>query len=229
LRFLTAQQREDGRFSMEYGVSSGRRSEKTSPYFDGETLLALAKAARYAGREDLLPILQKAARRSAEYYTVEAWEKERDSDDTKGFYQWGSMAFREYVEASWPDAGLYSDTALALAWWMEYTHRVLSRSRNSAYAYEGLASTYAVAKARGEVDAAADLARLIDHGLANLTEWQVGGPLADRNAFLRRHPTSDVLAVGGVMNENDDPPLRIDVAQHQMHAVMLAIDTVYAN
>ena len=35
------------------------------------------------------------------------------------------------------------------------------------------------------------------------------------------------LAVGGVMNHKRQPPLRIDVTQHQMHAVIQALNHVY--
>jgi hypothetical protein len=56
----------------------------------------------------------------------------------------------------------------------------------------------------------------------------VGGPLAAENPYLAAHPTDDPLAVGGVMNAASEPPLRIDVAQHQMHAVILALQHVYA-
>ena len=110
----------------------------------------LIKAARYLGRGELIPAIRKAARRMAAFYTVEAWEDEVDSDKTKGAYQWSSMAFTEYSGAGFPDAKLYEDVTLVLGWWMIHTHRTLRRTRNTAYAHEGLASAFAVAKERGD-------------------------------------------------------------------------------
>lgn len=51
--------------------------------------------------------------------------------------------------------------------------------------------------------------------------------MARINDFLLKHPTDEKLAVGGIMNAEDLSPLRIDTAQHQMHAVMMALETVY--
>ena len=69
--------------------------------------------------------------------------------------------------------------------------------------------------------------RAIDTGLYKLTSWQVGGPLQHRNKYLLAHRTRDPLAVGGIMNHCRQAPLRIDVTQHQMHAVILALKYVY--
>ncbi|MCC6157448.1 MAG: hypothetical protein IT350_05295, partial [Deltaproteobacteria bacterium] len=223
LKFLVGQQRDDGRFSRSFNLITKMRSRSTSPYFDGEALLALTKAARYAGRDDLWPAIEKAACSTAEYYTVRAWAKDRDSDDTKGFYQWGSMAYREYVDADRPNAKTLEDTTLALAWWMTHTHRTLGRARNTSYAYEGLVSAYALAKRAGDDAAKRDIGYVIDKGLYDITAWQVEGPLVTKNRFLSAHRTKDSLAVGGVMNHRSEPPLRIDVTQHQMHAVLLAL------
>jgi UDP-N-acetylmuramoyl-tripeptide--D-alanyl-D-alanine ligase len=227
LRFVRTMQMPAGDFHL--GVTRGVNVKigRTSPYFDGEAQLALVKAIRYTGRAEFLPVLQRAVEKNAPKYTVEAWRKARDSDDTKSFYQWGTMSLCEYVDAGFPNAPTYADAVLALAWWQLYTHKTLMKTRNSAYAFEGLVHAYRLAKSQGDARAAADLARTIDKGLYRLTSWQVGGPLAERNSFLRGHPTSDPLAIGGVMNERNKAPLRIDVAQHQMHAVILALKTIY--
>jgi hypothetical protein len=42
-----------------------------------------------------------------------------------------------------------------------------------------------------------------------------------------KHPTDDILAIGGVMNARNQAPLRIDTAQHQMHALIMAVDVIY--
>ena len=227
LTFLQSLQFKAGNFS--FGLVRGLNLEigRGSSYFDGETLLAMSKAAKYVGRRDLLPIVEKAAARTAPKYTVEAWRDNADSDQTKGFYQWGSMAFWEYQDAGWPHAETYADATLALAWWVIYTHHVSTRTRNTGYAFEGLIHAYLIARKRGDEAAASRLFRTIDRGLYQLTTWQVGGPLAAKNRFLRAHRTSDPLAVGAIMNYPDRPELRIDVTQHQIHAVLLALEYLY--
>ena len=50
----------------------------------------------------------------------------------------------------------------------------------------------------------------------------MGSPTA--NDYLTDHSTDDPLAVGGIMNGKNDPVLRIDVTQHQMHVVVMALE-----
>ncbi len=159
----------------------------------------------------------------AKDYTIDEWRIVVDSPLTKGFFQWSCMAFWEYYDAGWKHAEVFGDYNLALAWWMIHTHKTLDRTRNTGYAYEGLIHAYRVARKRQHQAAMDDLAYTIDRGLFQLASWQLGGPLQSHNRFLTEHPTDDPLAVGGIMNHRREPLLRIDVVQHQMHAVMLAL------
>ena len=90
----------------------------------------------------------------------------------------------------------------------------------------GMAEIF-LARQRGLDAAAGELRHTIDVGLRKLVTWQVGGPLAHENPFLVAQPTDDANAVGGVMGAADDPHLRCDITQHQMHATILAIKHVY--
>lgn len=237
LRFLQWMQRSNGHIAKEYYLDKDRQSNRSSPYFDGESLLCLCKAARLLNYKNLVPTIEKAARAMAETYTVKAWAKEKDSKQTKGFYQWGSMSFVEYYQAKWKDYELYGDVTLALSWWMTHVHHTLRMGRNHAYAIEGLISAYRIAKMRQDTAAMIDLFYTIDRSLYKLTAWQVGGPLAANNKFLQNNPTKDPLAIGGVMNSRHkgrprpgdvQQELRIDVTQHQMHSVSLALENVYS-
>ena len=109
--------------------------------------------------------------------------------------------------------------------WMIDVHHTLWRGRNTGYAYEGLIHAYELARRRGDKEHQAKLACTIDIGLEYLLEWQVGGPLANR--FARRVSHDHRLAVGGIQNLPHGPGLRIDVTQHQMHAILLARRYVY--
>jgi len=227
LNFIKAVQTPAGDFSFAAKRGLAERIGEPTPYYDGESQLALAKAAKYLHKTEYLPILIKAAARTAPKYTIEAWRKKADSEMTKGFYQWGSMAFWEYQDAGWEKAKAYADTVMALAWWQIYTHQILNKPANTGYAYEGLINAWRLAVAQHDERAAGELGRAIDKGLCKLTSWQVEGPLLEQNSFLVEHRTTDPLAIGGIMNQRDKPPLRIDVGQHQMHSVMLALEFVY--
>ena len=233
LAFLQWMQLDDGHIAKYYDHNKGRRSTRSSPYYDGESLLAMTKAARQLGRTDLVPTIEKAAPAMVRTYTIEAWQKDRDSKHTKGFYQWGSMSFVEYYLAGWKDAELFADVTLTLGWWMTHTHETLIRRRNHAYAVEGLVSAWRIAKWRGDVPAQVDMLYVLDRSLFKLSAWQIGGPLAKNNSWLMSNNTDDPLAQGGVMNarkpsgrdvgKDVSHQLRIDVTQHQMHAVTMAL------
>jgi len=217
----------DGHFSSAYFLPVRIKYPESSPYYDGETLLCLIKAARYLEYGHLIPIIEHSAIRLAKYYTMEQWRKASDPEMTKGFFQWGCMSFWEYQDAGWKDAHVMADTLISLAWWMIYKHDILTRQRNTAYAFEGIIHAYLLAKSRNHSEALNDLEFTIDRGLYKLTSWQVGGPLNSANPFLVKTYTYDPLAAGGIMNHSREAPLRIDVTQHQMHSALLAREHVY--
>ncbi len=224
LATLLAARREDGRFHR--GIDpTGDGFGGPSPYYDGESLLAMVKAARYAGRDDLKPLALASAEAMHRACVTRALRRDPDSDVTKGYYQWGSMAYFEIAAAGWKGGDRFADRAIDLAYWMIDVHRTLHRTRNTGYAYEGLICAYRLAQLRGRDQAARKIRAVIEQGLAKLTSWQIAGTRP--NAFLREHPTEAPRAVGGVMNGQADPYLRVDVTQHQMHAVILARRYVY--
>ena len=91
--------------------------------------------------------------------------------------------------------------------------------------HEGMASAWQLAKLSDDEWAMKKIGAVIDIGLAKLISWQVGGPL--QNSYLENNPPTRELAVGGVMNRKDEPLLRIDVTQHQSHAIILARRFIY--
>ena len=212
-------------FAKYYNAYTGEpvKSMGHSPYFSGESLLALIKSARYLGMDHLKPTILRSAEACYETYVVEAMAEEKDNNTTKGFYQWGSMAYFEIFTAGWNDS--FGNKVMELADWMIHTHHTLWRTKNTAYAYEGIIHAYEVAKIKGNTINQKKYRQVIDKGLNKLTKWQVNGP--QPNVFLKRNPTDDSLASGGIMNSRKDPDLRIDVTQHQAHALILALKYVY--
>jgi len=239
LRFLQWLQRDNGHIAKEYRHPTKTKTNRSSPYYDGESLLCLCKAARELDRDWLVPTIEEAAAAMAFTYTIESWAKDPDSKTTKGFYQWGSMSFVEYYLAEWKDHELFGDICLSLGWWMTHAHHTLKKNRNHAYAVEGLISSWRIANMRGDVPAQTDLLYTLDRSLHKLGSWQINGPLAKNNSFLKKNPNDDPMAHGGVMNarrpsgaevkKDVSHQLRIDVTQHQMHATTLALEEVYVD
>lgn len=227
LEYLRAMEMENGSWGKEYYVKSNQRLPQASPYYDGECLLAYCKAARYMGRNDLIPKIEKIAPLLAERYTLDTWKEDIDSEATKGFFQWGCMAFAEYVQAGWKNADTIGDAALALAWWQLHEHRVLLRRGNTAYSLEGLLAAWQVAEIRHDSVAMQEIRDAIEDILSTLLTWQVGGPLQKYNSFLNTLLRIDPIATGGIMNAADSGVIRIDVVQHQVNAMLMALNLLY--
>lgn len=211
----------NGRIPDIFDAHTGEGIGEPSPYSEGEALLALCKAARHAGCDDLWSAIDALAEAGYDANVRVARAEDADSDTTKGFYQWASMSWHEIIGAGRDRAGLWSGRLLELAVWMIDTHRILERRRNTAYAFEGLVCAFDVAR-RNDDPRRDKLDRVIRMGLRNLSRWQVGHHLA--NAFVADAPADDPHALGGVQNSRRNAALRIDVAQHQTHALLLALD-----
>ena len=186
---------------------------------------------------------------TCQVHAVQARERELDNSDTKGFYQWSSMAFVELHTSQWdivtntqntnanananPNANanananpnLFAHYAIDLAYWIIDVHNILQRTRNTGYAFEGIVHAYEAARQTGDTKAMAKFASTVDTGLWKLTSWQVSGP--NQNPYLTRATQIAEVAVGGVLNHRKEPTIRIDVTQHQMHAVVLALKYLY--
>jgi len=225
LGFLSTLRLSSGLYPSEYHLADGSPSGKPSPYFDGEALLALSKAAVELGLGERAEILASAEAMHLRYVKT-ALGGEPDSAVTKGYYQWGTMAYYELFRSGWPEAQPFAERAVAMALWMIDSHRVLERRLNTAYAFEGLCTAWELARLTGRRAAQQKIGRAIEQGLYKLTTWQVGSPI--ESSFLRASgAAADPQALGGVVNSRRGSFLRIDVTQHQMHAVILARRFIY--
>lgn len=223
INFLLLARHPDGRFHGNYHNTDGAPFGDPSPYFDGESLLCLVKAWKYLGFTDLLPVILDAAYHGHQRNIAEALRQNTDSDTTKGYYQWSSMAFYELATAEQLDPQQrsgYGDHLIFLAHWMIETHRVLQRPKNTAYAYEGLLHALHWSELTGHRESAQLIRQTVEEGMARLVSWQVGHPRACPYIAQRQPP---IRALGGVQNAKNESFLRIDVTQHQMHALILTL------
>ena len=222
LATLAAARGPSGLFRDVYSSSRRTFSKRANPYADGEALLALAKNRAVLGDHAWDEVLDAAAPRLRD-----RWYKSTETDERKGFYQWGTMAFYWFAR-SHPDAARsWQDLILKYADWQVLEHKTLSRTRNTSYAVEGLATAFAVASARGDRTRLRTLRYTILKSQARLISAQIGHPLNKHNPFVRRIPkarrTSRRL-VGGFLNGHADPSLRIDVTQHAIHSILLTLE-----
>jgi len=224
LEMLLASVNADGVWFGDYDIKSCKPRGEHSSYSDGEALLALTKAAKYLGRRQYVGPVMLSAAAGKRINVQEARAADPDSDITKGYYQWSSMAFYEIATSDFPHAEDYPAAVLDLADWVIDVHKILTRNRNTGYAYEGIIHAYALAQKQKDAARTAKYGCVIDIGMQRLVGWQVGGPTPTR---FTSTSTSDAKAIGGVQNSAYDAPLRIDVTQHQMHATQLALEYVY--
>jgi len=222
-KFLLSLKNQEGRFFSSYNYTDGGGYASPSPYFDGEALLAMVKAARYADKPYLKEDILLSANEMYHENVVYPLKTDNDSPVTKGFYQWGSMAFYEIFTAGWDS--VYAERVIEMACWMIDVHRTLWRMKNTAYAHEGMISAWETARIINDQKSLKKIGKVINKGLYKLTTWQVGSSV--ENQFLKKNITTNPMLSGGVMNCRNCPLLRIDVTQHQMHAVILARRFIY--
>ena len=217
LATLRAQRTPAGGF-FSYYRKDGAPYSQPNPYADGEAVLAMAKAAKYTGRPELLDLLVPWVKTDYQRNVTDARKEDKDSDTTKGYYQWSSMTYFELANSPVADRAPFDEWLMELAVWMIDTHRTLRRRRNTSYAYEGIIPAYETARAKGD-PREKKLRCVIDQGMRKLTTWQVGHPLGV--SYVQDADPSDTRARGGIQNIHNESPLRIDVTQHQMHAIVL--------
>lgn len=216
VRFVRDTRRPEGGFADSYHTTTGAVSGDANPYADGESLLLTIEAANLLGRDEWRAPALRWAEEDFARNVSGPLAREPDPDITKGYYQWGSMSWFRMLDAGWAGAEPFGPRLVDLAVWMIDVHRTLSRTRNTGYAYEGIVPAWEWARRTGD-PRAPKLACTAHRGLRKLSGWQLGHPLAPpdlRQAPERFH--------GGVQNAANEPPLRIDVTQHQSHALLLA-------
>ena len=228
LEYLRSQEQKDGSWARATNATTAFRDTSASPYFDGEALLAYCKAARYLDRKDLLERVDYALPLLAKKYTYEAWKSNKESDLTKGFCQWGSMAAAEYVEAGFEkNRELAANMSYALSKWLMYINQIESKTGNTAYAVEGLLGSYRIAKVLDDEEAQKLFKEVSLRIMSNLMTWQYKGPFMKFNSNLATLKTPVRGADGGITFTRNSTLVRIDVEQHQLHAMLMMLEHLF--
>ena len=225
VRFLLSLRRPDGLFPSAYSLQDGTGSGDPSPFYDGESLLALLKYAKAFDQPDLrAPLLQSADLMYARH-ALAARQRSPTDEEMRSFYQWGSMAFYEISTTDWVERERFAARTLEMADWIIRDWKILAFPGNAGPAYEGLAVAYATAVLYQRPEEINRLAYVLDRGLYKHTTFQIGGPLPTPE--IPAAALKDERARGGIVRESTHTRLRVDVTQHQMHALILARRFLY--
>lgn len=219
VKFLLSLRMASGRFYSGYACADGRGVGAAEAYSDGEALLVLARVFKDSADPAVRKLVLESAGAMYVEYVRTAIQLNPTNEHTKGFYQWGSMAFYHLYQTGWPGTAPYAARTIALARWMTDVHGVLTKSRNTGYAFEGLAVAWDLARLTGDDKNQRHIAGVIEAGMSKLLTWQVGSPLA--GAAIPETFRVTPRTKGGIVSEPEDPKLRVDTVQHQMHATLL--------
>jgi hypothetical protein len=225
LRFLVDGRHPSGLWFGSYTLAEGVPTGAPSPYYDGESLLALSRAARHLDRGELVDEIMQAAASGYRRNVLLALRNDPGAPTVRTYYQWATMAYYEMVEAAWSGTEQYVDVIYYMTDHMVHACGIARSQYNTGATLEGVVHALALAVRRGDELRAREYRDVVEQGLANALSLQIGAERA--NAFIRGGAPWDEPAIGGVQHYPDRPLLRIDFAQHQLHAVLLALSHLF--
>lgn len=223
IKTLLHAEMDDHTFHKRIRGRDGKPYGESSSYYDGECLLALARAAKYLGHKSLWhrlgPMADGGWKKNAKPGLKSIKKGEGSTKEMKGYYQWSTMAMYELWSTGKHEYKKYSDRILHYSDWVR--KRTASHMKaNMGYAFEGLVPAYIVAVRTDDKKRKSALACTLKRGLVGLYGMQVGHPKA--KGLAKKASNEDNLAMGGCQGSTKSPLLRIDTTQHQMHAMLFA-------
>jgi hypothetical protein len=183
LRYLLDARHPSGLWHGNYTVRDGVPTGAPSSFYDGEALLALARAARYLDRGELVDKIMRAAASGYRRNVLLALRKDPGAPTVRSYYQWATMAFFEMVEAGWPGAEQYVEVIYYMTDHMVQACRIAESTYNTGATLEGVVHACRIADRRGDVARAREYRQVLDQGLANALSLQIGNDHA--NDFIR--------------------------------------------
>jgi hypothetical protein len=207
---LVALQRPDGRFSW------GPTRAEPSSYFDGETWLALA----YAAKLGVLDEASQAALRRADTALMTTY---MDAPEV-GFFHWGQLAAELRYEIT-SDPQFVRFSAQQVAHYLAEMRPRVSASANASSSVEGLAAAWTVLEGNPALSALREnVALRIDRVLEIADTLQIKPDATDiwfREGVSLPVPELERFT-GAFLNGRTRPQTRIDVTQHCIAAFLAA-------
>lgn len=209
-----------------YRLTDGKPLQKNSPYYNGESLLGLVRAAQYVGGKLADRIWERVPRMAhAGANEVKRAMSQSDWKWLKGYYQWSAMAWHELLRTGEPRFQEYTNHMLPYADYMLKKHgygAAQKAENNLGVVLEGLVPAVLAARARNDSAHTSRLGCFALQGLQGMLRMQVGH---GRAAGLAGGDLPRELA-GGFQGNVASPKLRIDTTQHSLHAILEARDVV---
>lgn len=199
LRGIVAAYTGNHSFHSFYHGNTGKPFGQSNPFYDGECLLVLVKAAKYLGRNDLWPYVKDAAEAGWQKYVLPGLHysskpnytgksnflQRSDKLDTKkaqsdlalmgGYYQWATMAWYELLCTDNPDFASYGERMLRYTdAFIHYRSVGRKPNVNGGHNYEGIIPAFVVAVQQGNPVLEKKFGCAIHQGIENLHSLQVG-------------------------------------------------------
>ncbi len=225
LAWLAAMENREGGWAVKYVTLDHSRDTTTEPATDGLCFLAAVRAARWLGRSEELARLTDHGRLLARRYTGDGWQHLRDPAATRAFLVFGTVAYRELAQAGGADAEVFRALAVGAAWWLALDQGAVRRERGLPQTALILLTGARAATEAGDPAAAARLNALSGPWLRRLVTWQVAGPLASENSYLRRVDRLPPRTTGGFMTGDETGLLRIGDQVVPVQALLTAVRT----
>jgi len=106
------------------------------------------------------------------------------------------------------------------------------RTGNTAYAIEGIMAAYNIAKTTGNETAQKLFRETALDVMGTLMQWQFDGPFMEKNPVLSKLKLSDAQResyLGGITSSLHDTTVRIDIQQHQTHAMLMLYALIFSS
>ena len=220
LEWLEKMENGNGSWAVKYITLVNQRDTSEEPFTDALCLLAYERAVKRFGYTDLQPKADQAAQRLACHWLQPVLTGAAEPQTLTPCLAVISTALAEYAEAGGsPDAELYGDLVLALAWRYLYQVDALRRERTLPQLAALFVQAARVAKRRGNPDLLAALRSPAETLLSRALLLQVRGPYWEQNTAARslRSPAN---ATGGFLLAEDGVLLRIDAQQAPVQALL---------
>lgn len=220
LEWLEKMENGNGSWAVKYIIMVNQRDTTEEPLTDALCLLAYERAVKRFGYTDLQPKVDQAVQRLACRWIRPVLTGEAEPQTLVPCLGVMSAALAEYAEAGGsPEAELYGDLVVALAWRFLYQVDALRRERAMPQLAALFVQAARVAKRRGNHELVAALRAPAETLLSRALLLQVRGPYWERNAAARslKVPAN---ASGGFLLAEDGVLLRIDALQPPVQALL---------
>lgn len=215
--FLLASRLEGAGFSENYNFGGGFKDSE-SPFFTGETMLALVRYYQYDARPEVKEVLN------------EVFDYLKEKEYESPLYLWIMAALKD-MQALWPNDEYVEYASDFTSMRLNDAVRRHGTVHNYCAPLEGLTSAYSVLAGNESKEYLTRLNDEIEYWLALTTDLQLDAARPYRVAMIDNtlqmvKVVDPALAHGGFLTGQDEPTQRIDFTQHCMSAYLQKLEDI---